>query len=901
SGTYSVTVTGANGCTDSASVVITGGITPPTAGITNNSLTTTLSCATQTISLTATGGVSYEWEDSSANPNRTITTVGVYTVTVTDALGCTASASINITGDPTLGTNFGSVSGTVSGLCEGESINITASGGITYQWSGPGGYTSSGANLLRPNATPAMSGIYTVTITAADGCIANVTISVAVHPLPPASIMGDNAICSGENIVLTATGGISYSWSGPGGYTNTSNVVNRGNATAAMAGTYTVTVTNANSCTASASMMVTVNTAPVVNIIGSTNACLGGTISLTATGGGTYAWTGPGGYTATGATITRTNATLGMTGTYVVVVTDINGCTSLSAVTVTVNTATAGISGATGFCSGSTITLTATGGGTYAWNGPGGFTASGATLTRGGATLAMSGVYTVTVTAINGCTATASHTITIGSPITASISGSTGYCEGATIALTATGGATYNWSGPGGFSSSGAGLSIPNAGAANAGTYTVTVTSSGGCSATASRTITINPLPIAGITGTSEVCVGSTITLTASGGSSYAWTGPGFSATTATINRPNSSVTMSGTYTVTITSSAGCVATASFNVMVNARPTVTITGENSVCSGSDISLTASGGVTYNWSGPGGFTSTDATMVRSLATTGMTGTYAVTVTNAAGCTQTASRYVTVKASPTANITGSSSLCAGANIGLTASGGTSYSWSGPGGFTASTTSISRTNATVAMSGVYTVTVTASNGCTASASRTVTVNALPIATASSNSPVCTGTAITLFASGGSTYAWQGPNLFSSSVQNPVRNSATLSMGGTYTVTVTDVNGCKGTANTVVSVITCPGKVGEETQTSGLMVYPNPSGGMVTVWFTANSAEMVKLAVYSSDGKEVAVLFMDYTEPATTYQLPFDATYLPSGTYFALLQYSSGKVEKMPVMIVR
>lgn len=109
--------------------------------------------------------------------------------------------------------------------------------------------------------------------------------------------------------------------------------------------------------------------------------------------------------------------------------------------------------------------------------------------------------------------------------------------------------------------------------------------------------------------------------------------------------------------------------------------------------------------------------------------------------------------------------------GNTIGLTASGGSTYSWSGPGGFTAGSATITRTGATVAMSGVYTVTVTATNGCTATNSRTVTVNARPTVSVVSNSPVCVGSSINLSASGGVNYSWSGPSLYSSSLQNPVR----------------------------------------------------------------------------------------------------------------------------------
>ncbi|HRI28813.1 MAG TPA: hypothetical protein PK715_12210, partial [Chitinophagales bacterium] len=785
---------------------------------------TTTFCAGGSVVLDAGSGFTgYQWNAVAGNATTrmvTATTSGTYVVTVTDALSCTASASIVVT----VNTNpSGSISGTVSGVCEGQNINVTAIGGVSYNWGGPGGYSSSGANLFRSGATPAMSGIYIVTITNSNGCTSAISTNITVHPLPPANIAGNIDYCTGDTINLTASGGVSYNWNGPGGFNTTTASVNRTNCTLDMAGTYTVTVTSADGCTATASRTLTINTAPSAGITGSPDICVGGIISLTASGGGTYVWSGPGGFSANTATITRSSATVLMSGNYVVTVTGSNGCTTAQTVVVNVQNVTASITGATGYCVGATITLTAAGGGvgsTYAWSGPGGFTASAITMTRSSATLGMAGTYSVTVTGVGGCTATASVNVTVGSTFTPTITGSTTYCEGGTIGLTASGGSTYVWSGPGGFSSSGAAMNRTGATVAMAGTYTVTATNASGCTATASRSVTVNSAPAASISGTTAYCQGNTISLTASGGGTYNWSGPGgFSSTNTTITRTNANLLMAGTYIVTVTSS-GCSATTSVNVTVTANPTASITGTSAFCTGSTISLTASGGTAYAWSGPGGFSSTDATFERPDAATGMGGTYTVTVTNSAGCSTTASKFITINTSPTANISGSINYCVGNTIGLTASGGTSYSWSGPGGFTAGSATITRTGATVAMTGVYTVTVTATNGCTATNSRTVTVNARPTVSAVSNSPVCVGSSINLSASGGVNYSWSGPSLYSSSLQNPVRTSATVAMSGTYNVTVTDSNGCTNTASTSVSVNNGPFPTAGITNNSGTTV---------------------------------------------------------------------------------
>ncbi|QQS29307.1 MAG: HYR domain-containing protein [Sphingobacteriales bacterium] len=393
SGTYTVTVTNGNGCANTASVVVT--VIPTTFNVTTVStcnsyfwpitgLTYTatglyhhlVGCHTETLDLTiANGGnttnttymfacVSYTWPVN----GQTYTETGIYTHTV----GCTTEI-LDLTineGNETIGY----VSGITSSICEGETISTTANGGTNYQWSGPNGYTATGAILNRPNATTDMTGLYTVTISAGNGCSETIiTTLITVNTNPVAGITGVNNLCIGNTIMLTATGGNFYQWSGPGGYTNSGAVLTRVNATAPMSGVYTVTVTNANGCIGTASMNVMVNAAPVITITGATAVCTGSIINLTATGGVSYQWSGPGGFTATGAYMTRT-AAAGTGGTYSVTVTDANGCTGIKAVTVSVTTSTvsANITGTLTYCAGTTITLTASGGVSYQWSGPAG-------------------------------------------------------------------------------------------------------------------------------------------------------------------------------------------------------------------------------------------------------------------------------------------------------------------------------------------------------------------------------------------------------------------------------------------------------------------------------------------------------------------------------------------------
>ncbi|MEO6406163.1 MAG: hypothetical protein ABIY51_13075, partial [Ferruginibacter sp.] len=150
--------------------------------------------------------------------------------------------------------------------------------------------------------------------------------------------------------------------------------------------------------------------------------------------------------------------------------------------------------------------------------------------------------------------------------------------------------------------------------------------------------LTVNALPICGITGNNVICVGQSTSFLASGGTSYSWTGPGgFTAATASTG----TITAAGTYTVLVTNANGCTSSCSRTLTVNELPVCGITGENVICLGTTTVFTATGGVSYSWTGPGGFTASTAAITVSVA-----GVYTVTVTNANGCTSSCSRTLTV---------------------------------------------------------------------------------------------------------------------------------------------------------------------------------------------------------------------------------------------------------------
>ncbi len=708
-----------------------------------------------------------------------------------NATSTTANLIINAL--PTAGITNNS-GGATQVTCALPAINVTATGGTSYAWSG-GSTPATAANSFNTNAT------YTVTVTAANSCTATSNIVITKNITAPTAAITNNSggatqvTCALPTINVTATGGTSYAWSGGATPTTAANSFNTN-------ATYTVTVTAANSCTATSNIVITKNiTAPTAVITNNSGGatqvtCALPTINVTATGGTSYAWSG-------GATPTTAGNSFNTNATYTVTVTGANGCTGTSNITITqdASAVTAGITNNSGStmltCALTSISVTATGGTSYIWSG-------GNTPTTAANSFTTPATYTVTVTAANGCTATSSITLTqdVTAPtpvITNNSGGATQVtCALPTINVTATGGTSYAWSG-GSTPATAANSFNTNA------TYTVTVTAANGCTATSNIVITKNiTIPTAGITNnsggaTQVTCALPAINVTATGGTSYAWSGGSTPATAA------NSFNTNATYTVTVTAANSCTGTSNIVITKNiTTPTAGITNNSGgatqvTCALPAINVTATGGTSYAWSG--GATPTTAANSFNAA-----GTYTVTVTGTNGCTATSSITITQDASVvTAGITNNSGstmlTCALTAISVTATGGTSYIWSG--GNTPTTAANSFT-----APATYTVTVTATGGCTATLSLTIIQDiTAPLAIASSNSPICVGGDLLLNTNNsGTAYSWNGPNGFSSDLESPILNNSTMAISGTYNVIVTGSNGCTSSAQTIVVVNSTP-----------------------------------------------------------------------------------------------
>jgi gliding motility-associated-like protein len=463
--------------------------------------------------------------------------------------------------------------------CNGQSIQLlgsTSSSGntISYQWSGPNGYTSDVQNPT--DAT--VAGTYSLIITV-DNCASAVALTDVIFNAPPDAIATNNGpYCSGDTIELSGNTNspgntFNYSWSGPNGYVSNQQNPND----ALQPGLYQLIVT-VDGCNSTATgTTVTINSLPQPTITGENAFCTGFSATIDAGAGYT-------GYVWNDASISQTLEVFAP-GTYTVTVTDANGCNGQASFAVTENTSLAPvITGALAFCEGSGTTLDAgTGFSNYQWST--GETSQTIQVTNGGN-------YGVIVTDADGCTGSANITTTVNSNPNVTIGGSTTYCIGGSTILDAGAGfSTYNWSN----SSTAQSITV-----SSPGIYSVDVVDINGCAGSASVTITESTSLSPVITGNDAFCENGSTTLNAgSGFDTYLWSdGSGNQMLV---------VTAAGNYSVTVSDNQGCSGETSITINEVLPPSAVVQASAQLCNttaGGSIlnlySLILSGDMNGSW-------------------------------------------------------------------------------------------------------------------------------------------------------------------------------------------------------------------------------------------------------------------------------------------------------------
>jgi uncharacterized protein YjdB len=828
--TYSVTYTN-NGTGSGSGTVTVNPLPNINAGVDQTA------CQGANVTLSGTGGSSYTWDNGVSNgvafvPNATTT----YTVTGTDANGCsntdqvtvTVAPNPTITGSTTLCPNttsqltananpnannpWGSSNAAVATVSNTGLVTAVSFGTATITFTNNNGCTAtttlnvtnptapafnpiaaicSGGNLNLPASStnniqgtwsPAVNNTQTTTYTftpSAGQCATNVTLTVNVNPLPTINAGQDQTVCQGANVTLSGTGGTSYTWD---------NGVSNGVAFAPNATTtYTVTGTDANGCTNTDQVTVTV--APNPTLTGNTVICPNTTSQLTANANpnANNPW---GSSNAAVATVSNTGLVTAVSfGTATITFTNNNGCTATTILNVT-NPTAPNFNPIAAICSGGNLTLPA----------------SSTNNIQGTWSPAVNNTQTTTYTftpSAGQCATTATLTVNVNALPSINAGQDQTVCQGANVTLSGTGGTSYTWNNG---VSNGVAF-VPNATT----TYTVTGTDANGCSNTDQVTVTVAPNPT--LTGNTVICPNTTSQLTANANPNA--NNPWVSGNPAVATVSNTGLVTAigfGTSTITFTNNNGCIGTATINVTNPISPTFNPIA--AVCAGGNIALPASSSnnVQGTWS----------PAVNNTQTT----TY--TFTPSAGqCATTAQLTVTVNPNP--SITGSGNVCVGNTLQLTGSGVPAANTPWVSG-TPAIGSVSNNGLFTALSaGTSVVTYTNLDGC--SASTTVT------AQGAVNGAVQQVTACLSYVWQGQSYSQSGSytdtlqtiagcdsivslNLtISNSITGPTTqhnscgpytwNGQTYTQSGTYTYNTTTQNGCDSTATLVLTIDAVPSNV--------------------------------------------------------------------------------------------
>ncbi|MBL7983619.1 MAG: gliding motility-associated C-terminal domain-containing protein, partial [Flavobacteriales bacterium] len=845
-GTYALTLTDQNGCSALAQYTIvsaTALAASASATVYNGGVNTTChEVPDGAIDAVITGGVppyNTQWTGPdgyvSIAEDLSALAAGSYHLIVTDAVGCQTSLDIELTAPTALEatatiSSYGGGYGVSCASANDGSIDLTIIGGTApynTTWTGPNGFSNGNTDISALTA-----GSYMASITDANGCTTSISVNltapspIALSLQPSLFSGGFNIPCAGSDIGTinaSASGGngtLTFLWTGPNGFSSSLEDIED-----LEAGSYTLTTTDENGCTNAATIEL-IGPAPVAVSTSLSDAgngyqvsCLtnDGTISFTTTGGTQpiqYAWTGPNGFAAQDEDITNLSA-----GDYFLLVSDANGCVLNDTITLTAPaplTVDPVVSDA--ICHGSTegsIQMNASGGTmpyTYVWSGPNGFTSTDEDIAG-----SVAGDYSVTISDAGTCSGTWTASITSTSALLADVYrsqyGSVNIpCAGdstGVIEVAIAGGVepvSIQWVGPSGFTST-----EHNISGLIAGEYTFTITDGNNCVLDSTITLVQPALALQASlladlapNGDHIACFGGatgSIAATVIGGTApyiYDWRGPDSVA----FNTADISGLIAGGYELVVTDSNHCAIATSITLTEADSTSLTVTisehagGANTSCAGvndGNIAVTISGGspaFDLTWTGPNGFTANGDSISMLNA-----GDYLLTATDMNGCI-TDSLITIVAPDPLTWDQQISTYAGGTNIRcadgadgsiqMTLAGGSgNYDilWTGPGGYSATTTGLDGLAA-----GEYCFQFTDENGCSASDCITLTQPEVLQASAQTTSASCgqSNGNIDGAASGGTapySYAWS----------NGILLEDLTSVGpDTYTLTVTDANGC-------------------------------------------------------------------------------------------------------------
>jgi gliding motility-associated-like protein len=789
---YTVTVTDSNGCVDSDVMTVSINALP----IVDAGNDTTI-CAGESIliggSPTGPPNSSYSWapagtlnNNTLANPLATPLATTEYVVTVTDSNSCVNTDSILISVNPLPII----VTSNDTALCIGDCYQLNAAGAVSYIWNPSTGLSNSA--IPNPVACPMVTTTYIVTGTDANGCSDTSNVTITINPLPTITTSNDTTICIGTCAQLNASGGTGYLWS-PGNTLSDSNIFNP-IACPLVTTTYSVTVTDGNNCSDTSSIIVTINPLPVVDAGLDTAICIGDSTQLNATGAISYLWTPNSNITNT--SIANPIVFPTTTSTYFVSGTNVNGCINTDSIIITVNMLPIIFtSNDTAICIGDCAQLNSSGGTDYLWT-PG-INLSDSTIFNPIACPTNATNYLVTVTDTNNCFDTASVSISINPLPVISAGPDLWLCSGDSIQLNATGGVSYLWTPSLGLNDTT--FANPMASPLDTTNYIVIGFDTNLCSNTDTIKVIVNDeVPIE--TGAdTTICLGDTVMLggapTSPNGTLYTWFPNGGTLNNATLANPFAFPSVTTTYYVVATNDT-CTAIDSVTITVNQPPLINAGIDVDICIGDSAQLNANGGISYLWQ-PGGLLN-DSTIINPIAFPLDTTEFTLFGTDTNGCSAYDSVIVNVNPLPIISAGLATTVCYGDSVQLNATGGISYIWLPSTGLSNDT--IPNPLASPSGTTTYVVYGTDINSCINSDSIDVSVNQLVLVDLT-DTIICIGEALQFSVLGptGASYLWSpSTDLSNTTVYNPITTSLVTI---TYTVIVTDTNGCKDTTSILVT----------------------------------------------------------------------------------------------------
>jgi hypothetical protein len=756
-GSYQVTITNANNCQISDTFQLTILATP-----TLNIGVDTSICDGDSLVLDAENpGDTYIWNDGSVAQTLSISSSGLYSVTVTSSSFCSVSDSLNLEV-----YNLPIVSlGADTSICASDTIILDAQNPTaSFVWN-----TAQTTQAIEVNT----AGTYQVTVTDTNMCSAADTFALSIYALPIISLGADTSICDEDTLALDAQNPTaSFVWQDA----STNQTLAATNAS-----TYSVTVTDTNTCSNSDELVLSIYSLPIVNLGPDTNICLGDNYTLNAlNNGASYVWTGG-----------STNQTLiiDSAGTYGVTITDANTCSETDEMALVINQLPVlSISPAdTSICLGESVVLQASGDASIIWLNGVGFFPNGATNSLSPANTA---TYTIQGTDSIGCVNTFTTDINI-LPlpnINITIPNDT-ICKNDTVSGFASGGVSYTWAAnTAQLNTSGAANSFfPN----QSTNFQVTGIDAMGCQNSFDTTIVVLALPQILVSPFGDsICVGQSTNMIASGAESYSWspiTGLNFITDDTLIASPADTIT----YTITGTDSNQCVNDTSIVINVTPLPIISATAsDDSVCTITPTTLSVTGAVNYIWGPTSNMTGANTAnpVVSPVSTT----TYVVTATGPNGCQALDTVTVVVFDIPNYSAGSDTAICAGDTFQLNASGGATYIWNN--GNLLSDPNIPNPNCFPTVGGFFKVTITDTNGCSFKDNMFVAVNPKPTARAGANVSVCKADAIQVGGNPtgptGSTFSWTP----AAQVVNPTASNPYVfgDTNTTFKVVVTNSFGC-------------------------------------------------------------------------------------------------------------